>query len=217
MTIALKAEKREVFGKKTDSLRRAGQVPAELYGHDTDNLHLAVAAKDFRRVFDEAGGNVIVDLEVDGEKYPVLIHDTSIDPLSGDFKSVDFYKVKMNEEITSAVPLEFTGVSAGVKDLGGILVKAMDEVEVEALPANLPKMIEVDISGLTQLGQSLFVKDIPVRGDFKIAVDPETVIVTVSEPKEEEVEVAPPTVESVVVETEEKKAEREAKQAAAEE
>jgi large subunit ribosomal protein L25 len=180
-------------------------------------MHLAVVAKDFRRVFEEAGGNVIVDLEIDGKKYPVLIHDVSVDPLSGEFKTVDFYKVRMDEEITSAVPLEFIGVSAAVKDLGGILVKAMGEVEVEALPANLPKAIEVDISGLTELGQSLFVKDISARGNFKIVIDPETVIVTVSEPKEEEVEAAPATVESVVVETEEKKAEREAKQAEAEE
>ncbi|HQA96090.1 MAG TPA: 50S ribosomal protein L25, partial [Candidatus Colwellbacteria bacterium] len=188
-------------------------VPAELYGHDTDNLHLAVLASDLRKVFGEAGGNVVVDLEIEGVKHPVLIHDTSVDPLSDEFKSVDFYKVRMDEEIVSSVPLEFVGIAPAVKDLGGILVKAMDEVEVEALPANLPKALEIDVSGLIELGQSLFVKDIPVRGDFKIVVDPETVIATISEPKEE-VEVAPATVESVVVETEEKKAARESEQAA---
>ncbi|HOF50384.1 MAG TPA: 50S ribosomal protein L25 [Candidatus Colwellbacteria bacterium] len=213
MAILLKAEKRDIFGKKTEALRQAGKVPAELYGHDTDNLHLAVSAKDLRKVFQEAGGNVVVDLEIEGAKHPVLIHDTSVDPISDEFKSVDFYKVRMDEEIVSSVPLEFVGVAPAVKDLGGILVKAMDEVEVEALPANLPKALEIDVSGLVELGQSLFVKDIPAKGDFKIVVDPETVIATISEPKEE-VEVAPATVESVVVETEEKKAARESEQAA---
>jgi large subunit ribosomal protein L25 len=214
MITVLKAEKRDILGKKTESLRQAGIVPAELYGHNSENLHLAVSAKDFRNIFKEAGGNVIVNLEIDGVKYPVLINDTSVDPLSGEFKSIDFYEVRMDEEIISSIPLEFIGVSPAVKDLDGIFVKAMDEVEVEALPANLPKSIEIDIAGLTELGQSLFVKDIIVSGEFKIVVDPDTVIATVSEPKEEEVEVAPATVESVVVETEEKKAEREAKQVA---
>jgi large subunit ribosomal protein L25 len=216
MTTVLKAEKRDVFGKKTEALRQSGMVPAELYGHDTENIHLAVSAKDFRKVFEESGGNVIINLEVGGANHPVLIHDSTVDPISGEFESIDFYKVKMDEEITSSVPLEFIGVSAAVKDLDGIFVKAMDEVEVEALPANLPKSIEIDISGLTALGQSLFVKDIPIRGNFKIVVDPGTVIATVSEPKEEEVEVAPATIEGVIVEGEEKKAEKEAKQAAEE-
>jgi large subunit ribosomal protein L25 len=177
---------------------------------------LAVSAKDFRKVFKESGGNVIINLEVEGANHPVLIHDTTVHPISGEFESVDFYKVKMDEEITSSIPLEFVGVSSAMKDLDGILVKAMDEVEVEALPANLPKSIEIDISGLTALGQSLFVKDIPIRGDFKIVVDPGTVIATISEPKEEEVEAVPATVEGVIVEGEAKKAEKEAKQAAEE-
>lgn len=213
MTIVLKAEKRDVFGRKTEDLRKNGLIPAELYGHDTENLHLSVSSKDFRKVFTEVGGNVIIDLEVNGNKHPVLIHDSYIDPVTDDFKSIDFYKVKMDEEITSFVPLEFIGVSPAVKDLDGIFVKAMDEIEVEALPADLPKSIEIDISGLSELGQSLFVKNITVLGKFKIVVDPNTVIATVSEPKEEEIEIAPATVEGVVVETEEKKAEREAKQA----
>lgn len=216
MNIVLKAEKRDVFGRKTEDLRKSGLVPAELYGHDTENLHLSVFSKDFRKVFTEAGGNVIIDLEVDGNKHPVLIHDSFINPITGEFKHVDFYKVRMDEKIVSSIPLEFIGVSPAVKDFNGILVKAMDAIEVEALPADLPKSIEVDISGLIELGQSLFVKDISVRGKFRIVVDPNTVIATVSEPKEEEIEAVPATVEGVVVETEEKKAEREAKEAAKE-
>ncbi len=208
----LKATKRDILGGKTRNLRKQGLVPAELYGREVENLHLSVSEKDFRRVFAEAGESTIIDLEVDGEIYPVLVNDFQKDPISRNFISVDFYRVRMDEKISAPVDIEIVGEAPAVKEKGGMLVRAMEEAEVEALPANLPHKLIVDVSGLTEIGQSVFVKDIQTKGNFRILVSPETVIATVSEIPEEE-EAASVSVESVVVEGEEKRAEKKSEEA----
>jgi len=208
----LKATKRDILGGKTRNLRKQGLVPAELYGREAENLHLSVSEKDFRRVFAEAGESTIIDLEVDGEMYPVLVNDFQKDPISRNFISVDFYRVRMDEKISAPVDIEIVGEAPAVKEKGGMLVRAMEEAEVEALPANLPHKLIVDVSGLTEIGQSVFVKDIQTKGNFRILVSPETVIATVSEIPEEE-EAASVSVESVVVEGEEKRAEKKSEEA----
>lgn len=203
----LQTIKRDILGKKVKTLRRQGLLPAELYGRGIENVHLAVPLHDFKKIFREAGESTVINLIVDGKLRPVLIYDYQIDPLTEDFRSVDFYEVRMDEKITAAVPIKFLGEAPAVKEKGGVLVKAMDEVEVEALPANLPHELTVDLTSLTEIGQSLFVKDIKDEGDFKILVDPETVVATISEPGVEEEE-APVSVEEVLVESELKRAER---------
>jgi large subunit ribosomal protein L25 len=208
----LKATKRDILGGKTRNLRKQGLVPAELYGRAAENLHLSVSEKDFRRVFAEAGESTIIDLEVDGEIYPVLVNDFQKDPISRNFISVDFYRVRMDEKISAPVDIEIVGEAPAVKEKGGMLVRAMEEAEVEALPANLPHKLIVDVSGLTEIGQSVFVKDIQTKGNFRILVSPETVIATVSEIPEEE-EAASVSVENVVVEGEEKRAEKKSEEA----
>ncbi len=123
----------------------------------------------------------------------------------------------MDEEIETAVPLGFVGESPAVKEGVGVFIKAMDEIEVEALPADIPQKIVVDISSLSAVGDSLYVKDLPVTGKFKFTVEPETVVASIAElAKEEEKVGAEITPEQVVVETEEKKAEREAAKSAGE-
>jgi len=136
-------------------------------------------------------------------------------PLTGAIQTVDFYEVNMNEEIETAVPLEFTGESPVVKEGAGVFIKAMDEIEVEALPGDIPSKISVDISRLTNVGDSIYVKDLPLTSKFKFTVDPETVVASIAELAEEEVVEAEVTPDQVVVETEEKKAEREAAKSSA--
>jgi large subunit ribosomal protein L25 len=206
----LKAQKREVLGKKVGALRREGLIPAELYGHGVENVHLAVAAKDFGKVYAEAGENTVVNLSFNGAPRMVMIHGVQTDPVKSQVISVDFHEVKMDEAITAAVPLEFVGESPAVKDLGGVLVKAMDEIEVEAFPQDIPSEIIIDLSKLANLGDSVYVKDLPTGAKYEYKVDPTTVVVTVSEPAEEEVSAAEITPESVIVEGEEKRAQREA-------
>lgn len=210
----LKVEKREIFGKNVKSLRRQGVIPAELYGHGVPNLHISLKTSEFDKVYKEAGENVVINLLVDGAVKPVLIYNVDIHPVTDAVQAVDFYEVNMNEEIITSVPLEFVGVPPAVKELGGVLIKAMDEIEVEALPGEIPASITVDLSGLTSLDQSIYVKDLPVIGNYKFTVEPTTVVVSISEPEEEEAQAETElTPDKVIVETEEKKAERDAKEA----
>lgn len=204
----LKAEIREVLGKKAAVLRAEGLIPAELYGSGIQNIHLSVNTKEFRKTLEEAGESTIVNLSVGNEIHPVLIHDYQKNYLTGEFLSVDFHKVNMSEKIATDVPLVFTGESPAVKDLGGILVRSMDEVEVEAFPADLPHEISIDVSSLDELGKSLYVKDISVIGKFEILADPDTVVATVTAPEEEVVEAPAISVADIKTEGEVRRAEK---------
>lgn len=215
--LELIAQKREKFGTKiADSLREQGLIPAELYGRGVANLHLSVSSKDFQKVFKEAGESTLVTLVVGADKRPVLIFDVETDPVKGSVIHADFYQVRLDEKIKTHVPIILEGVSAGVKEKSGILIHAMHEIEVEALPANLPHNLKVDISKLDDIGKSLYVRDLGELNGVHFLANPETVIATVSAHVEEVVEVAPPSVEDVKVEGEEKKKEKEAAAAAEE-
>lgn len=208
----LAVTRRSKLGKASQTLRQEGLIPAEIYGQGFKNEHLSIKTQDFDKVFREAGENTIVNLNLEGEKLPTLIYDVQRDKLAGTISHVDFYKVTMTEKIKAKVPLEFVGESSVIKEKLGILNKSMTEVEVEALPADLPHRIEVDLGLLKEVGRSIHANELKIPLGAKVLVDPETVIVTVVPPQKEE-EAAPPAldVSEVKVEGEEKKAEREAK------
>jgi len=207
----LTAQKREILGSKTKNLRREGLIPAELYGHGIENLHLSIPKDAFSEVYKEAGEHAVVNVLVDGGSRPVLIHDVQVDPITDGILSVDLYQVNMDEKVTTHVPVEFVGESPAVRDLDGVLIKVMDEIEVEALPADIPQSIEIDLSKLTELDESLYIKDIKASISYTILTDPDTVVVSVSEQREEEEEPVEEelTPEDVVVEGEEKRAQKE--------
>lgn len=215
----LTVQKREKLGRGVKALRNQGLVPAELYGRGLENLHLSVPLKEFRKVFKTAGENTVVQVLLDGKKHPVLIQDVSYNPVTDEMESVDLYQVRMDEKLKVKVPVEFVGVAPAVKEKNGLLVKSLQELEVEALPADIPHHFEVDISKIADIGQSLYVKDLAVPAGVKVLVNPETVVVTVTAKVTEEEELkmqqtAAAGVEGVKVETEEKKAERDATKAA---
>lgn len=193
--ITLKAEKREVFGKQTKRLRGQGLIPAELYGRGVENLHLSVSAKDFLQAYKEAGEHSVLSIEVEGKSHPVLIHSVEESHIKPEVLAIDFHEIRMDEKVKAHVPLEFEGEAPAVKEYEGILVKSMDEIEVEALPTDLPHSIKVDLSGLTELDKSIYVKDLSRGERYEYTVDGETVVVSVTAPKEEEIEEAPPPVE----------------------
>ncbi len=203
----LNVQKREILGKKVESLRQEGLIPAELYGHGSENTHLSVPAKEFSKLFKEAGESTIINLNLENKKLPVLIHDLQKNPLNDEISHIDFYQVRMDEKITASVPLEFVGEASAVREKGGVLIKAAQEIEIEALPADLPHKIEVDLSHLSDIGMNIHVKDLKIDSKARILVDPETVIAIVAEPTKEEIEEKPITVEEVKVEGEEKKEE----------
>ncbi|MDO8664180.1 MAG: 50S ribosomal protein L25 [Candidatus Liptonbacteria bacterium] len=202
---------REKFGKAVRVLRREGLIPAELYGHGLENAHLAVNRKEFAKALQEAGESTIINLLTSKGKRPALVHDIQKDFLTDEIIHIDFHQVRMDEKIKADVLLEFIGEAPAVKEFGGVLNKTISEIEVEALPGDLPRSFQVDISGLKELNQSIYVKNLKIPKGVEIMVAPETVIITVTPPavEEEKVEeVAPVDLTAVKVESEEKVAER---------
>ncbi len=185
--IFVKAQIREESGKKAKALRKEGKVPAVVYGKKIKTQNLWVNALDFFRVYEKAGENTLIDLEIgEGKKMSVLIHDTQVDPLVGNFSHVDFFQVRMDEEIETEIPLEFVGEAPAVKALGGILVTGIDEVPIRCLPGDMPSEFKIDLSALKTFEDRISVKDLPVSEKVEFLVDAETIIASIAAPRSEE-------------------------------
>ena len=184
----LKVEIRTILGKKVKDLREKGFVPAELYGNDVKNLHLSVSEKEFKKIFKEAGESTVVNLTTEDKKsLPVMIHDVETDPISDRIRSIDFYQVKLTDKIRVSIPIEFIGEAPAVKTFGGILVKTLQKIELEALPNDLPHKIQVDLANLSEIGKGISIKDLKFSDKVKFFASPDTMIATVVEAKAEEV------------------------------
>lgn len=184
--IELQAQVRTVSGKKVKSLRNSGYLPAVIYGHNFAALSVQIPYKDFEKIYKQAGGSTVVYLSVDGKDYPTIIHDVSVNPLSEGFLHADFYKVKLDEKITAKISLRIIGESQAVEELGGILVKNISELEVEAFPQDLPHEISVDITALKNFRDHVLVKDLPISDKVKVRAKPDEVVVLIQEPISEE-------------------------------
>lgn len=181
----IKAEIREIMRKKVNSLRRSGFIPAILYGHGKKPVNLTVKAKDFLTIFKKAGETSLIELIVDDKKHNVLVHDLARNPLTAETIHIDFFEVKMDEKIKTKVPLVFIGESLAIKSEGGVLVRALQEVEIEALPKDLPKEIIIDISSLKTFEDKILVKDIAVVDSIKILAGFNDVVALVAPPRSE--------------------------------
>src|SRR3989338_1921157 len=184
--IELNAQNREVLGSGVKKLRRDGYVPAVLYGKGQEPLPLQVPLKDFNKAFKMAGESTLVYINVGGQSYPTIIHDVSRDTLTDGILHADFYKVRLDEKIKTNVPVVFVGESPAVKDLGGIFVRNVNELEVEALPQNLPHELKIDISFLKNFGDQILVKNIDLGKDVRIEAEQDAIIATIQEPKSQE-------------------------------
>ena len=188
--LTLEVSKRE--GGSLNSLRKSGKLPAVLYGRHEASTPIVVDGKIFEKVFRSAGESAVITLSGLGDAKQALIHDVSVDPVSGHPIHADFYIIEKGQKVTVPVPLSFVGVSAAVKDLGGILVKVMHEIEIEVDPTELPHEIEVDISALITLDSQIAVKDLKFPPSAKIDVDVEEVVALISIAKDEPEEPSAP-------------------------
>ncbi len=190
--ISISAEKREDVGRKVKRLRKAGKLPANVYGPDIKSVSLTLDAKEFRKAYEKAGETSVVELLVGKDVYPVLIHNIQNDPIELTPIHVDFFKIDLKKKVTANIPLEITGTAPAEKQGLGTLVSYIDEVEVEALPGDLIDKINVDVEGLTEADQSLAIKDLKYdKNKLTIANDPDEIVVKIELQKEEPVEVAP--------------------------
>ena len=210
--IELQAQKRIVLGAKVEKLRKDGVLPAVLYGKGQEALSLQVPLKDFERVLKSAGESTLVYLNLDGAEYPTIIHDVSRDPVKGAPVHADFYKVRLDEKVRANVPVVFIGVSLAVKDLSGIFVRNVNELEVEAFPQNLPHEITVDISLLARFGDQILLRDVNAGDGVKVLGKEDEIVATVQAPKSEEeiaAEMAQPATDVSAVEEIKKEKEEE--------
>lgn len=194
----LNAEVRTITGKKVKQLRKQGLLPTSLYGQEMTPMSLQIVAKEMMAIFDHVGESGLVDLNVDGKTMPILFRNPQYHPVTGLLIHIDCYKVNLKEKISAFVPVEFVGESAAVK-AGKVLVEVVNEVEVEALPADLPEKIEVDLAKLETVESVITIADLVVdRTKIEIKNDPEQVVVKTDEPKVEEEAPAEESTEVVV-------------------
>lgn len=184
--IELNAEKREVLGSAVKRLRREGFLPAVLYGKGQESISLQILMKDFNKIYQSAGESTLIYLNVDGKQYPTIIHDISRDALSDEFLHADFYKVRLDEKIKAMISVIFENEAPAVKDLSGIFVRNVNELEVEGLPQNLPHEIKIDISVLKNFGDQILLKNVKLDEGLKLIGSEDEIIATVQEPISEE-------------------------------
>jgi large subunit ribosomal protein L25 len=177
----LKVEKRSVIGKQVKKLRRDGIVPGNVYGRDIKSTAVQVPAKEFNAVFAVAHETGLVDLQLDGATIPVLIHNVFIHPKTRDVLHADFFKVNLKEKITANIPVVAVGEPKAVTDQVGLLEQPVGEIEVEALPTDLPENIEVNVEGLAQVGDQIMIEQLQAPAGVAILNEPSQVVFKIGE------------------------------------
>lgn len=182
--ITIKATTRE---KKptAEAVRKAGRIPAVFYGRKEAAQAISVDKREFDKVMAHAGESSVISLEGPWGAHDVLLNDITRHPLTEAVEHVDFYVLEKDRKVKVRVPLEFSGVSTAVKDLGGTLVKVLYDIEIEALPKNLPSGLTVDISILSTLESQIVAKDISLPTGVDLVEKPDAVVASVAEYKEE--------------------------------
>lgn len=203
--IKLNAEKRELTGRKVKKLRSEGKIPANVYGKKIKSLSLTLKLEEFEKVYKDAGETGVVKLLVEGEKEerPILIQNFQIDPVYDKPLHVDLRQIILTEKITAQIPVEVIGEAPAAQQKLGILIQTVSEIEVEALPMDLPEKFEVDVSKLVNVNDEITVKGITVdRSKVTLNVEDSLVVVKIEPLAAEEVVVAPPPTEEVAAEGE---------------
>lgn len=189
----LKAETRTLTGRKVKKLRVSGQIPANVFGKQIKSISVQIAAPDFNKIYAVVGESTLVYLEVAGENEarPVLVREVSHHPVTGLVLHVDFNQVNLKEKVTAPVEIELVGESPAELEKLGILVQQLDEIEVEALPTDMPEKLEVSVAELKAVDDAILVKDIKVGNDVSIKSDPEAIVARIEALAKEEVVEAP--------------------------
>jgi large subunit ribosomal protein L25 len=196
--VVLQATKRSVSGKQVKALRRAGKLPAVLYGHGTEPINLTLEARSAGQALSKIGSSSLITIEVDGKEYPALVRERQRNYIKDTLLHVDFLAVSLTEKIRAEVRIEITGVSPAVKDLDAVLVTGLHALSVECLPTDLQDRVVVDISGLAQVGDGIHVRDLVLSDKIRVLTDPDEMVVVTTFPKIEAVEEAPAAVEGAV-------------------
>lgn len=195
--LTLKTRIRKISGRGVKNLRKKGIIPAILYGPEIKNLALELNLKEFLKVFGEAGESSLISLQLENKKFLVLVHDIKYNPLTNTPLHIDFYQPKLTEEIEVAVPIIFEGEAPAAKELGGTLVKEIQEIKIKALPEKLLHEIKVNVGKLKTFEDEILVKDLELPNGVKVLRQENETIAKVLPPEKIEEELEKPIEEKV--------------------
>lgn len=187
--IVLKAEKREKAGK-AGSLRRAGKLPAVIYGRHVEPIAITLDAHSASLALAKVSSSSLVTIDVEGKEYPALVREKQRNYVKGTLNHVDFLAVDLNEKIRASIRLNLVGVSGAVKDYNAVMVHGIQSLHVECLPTDLPESIDVDISVMKMVGDGIHVRDIKLSDNIRILDSEDEMIAVATAPKVDGVEVA---------------------------
>ena len=185
--VVLQAKKRDIIGKQVKTLRRAGGLPAVLYGSGIDPTPILLDAREAGRILGSISTSAVLTIEMDGDRHMALVRDRQRHILLGSLTHVDFQVVSRTEKLRTGVALEATGISPAVEDEIGILMTGLEELRVECFPQDLPERIVVDISGLEKISDAIYVKDITPPANVEFLDDPEETVFVITAPTAEEI------------------------------
>ncbi len=200
--VVLKAEKRDVIGKQLRALRRAGKLPAVIYGRHTAPISISLDSHSASLALGRLTSSSLVTIELDGTQYPTLVREKQRDYIKNRLLHVDFLAVSLTETIRASVIVNFTGVSTAVKDYNAVFVVNLASLQVECLPTDLPERIDVDISVLARPGDGIRVRDVHVSDKVQILDDPDTMVAVATFAKVEEEGACVPGAEGAPAEAE---------------
>ncbi|MGI8610507.1 MAG: 50S ribosomal protein L25 [Candidatus Dormibacteria bacterium] len=186
----LSIQPRTELRKRSRQVRKAGSIPAVIYGHRVDAVSVSVPRREFERQFHRSGKTQLMDLHLDGESKPrkVLVRTVTYNPRGGDPLHIDFYQVNLKEKVTADVPIVVVGESPAVLRRDGELAQNLHSLKVHCLPADIPEHVEVDVSKLENVDDSIRISELTVPGEVEVVSDPEEVVVKVVVPREPEPE-----------------------------
>lgn len=190
-----------------NKLRKEGKMPAVFYGKKTASTPITLSHKEFVKVWHKAGESSVVSIKTSEGTVDTLIHSVDLDPVTDIARHADFYVFEKGKKLEISVPLEFVGISPAIKDLGGILIKALHELKISADPQNIPHGIDVDISTLTDLGSVIVASDIKLPAGVLLIELPTEVVASAVAPKEEVIDETPVDLSTIEVEKKGKKEE----------
>ena len=175
MTDTYQVQHRSVMGKKVATLRRGGVLPANIYGRAQESMAVQLSYVDARDLLNAHGLNTLVNIQVEGEgeTRPVVIRNVELEPVHRKILHLDMYQVDLARIIKATIPVVLTGDSPAVQKFGGVLIHALDHIEVEGLPHTIPEHIEVSVNGLIAIGDHIQVKDLRVPPGVKFHADPD--------------------------------------------
>lgn len=194
--VVFQAKRREVTGKKVKSLRRDGMLPAVVYGHNIETISISLDMRDAMRTLDSISPSALVVLDIDGDKHYTLVRDKQRNPVRRSIIHIDFQAVSLTETVRADVNINILGEAPAVEAYLAIVVPSLEQLSIECLPTVLPDKIDVDISGLGEIGDSILVGDLNIPDGIEVMNDPEDVVVVViAQAAEEEEEVEEEEVE----------------------